>query len=262
MPARKVDDKLLPFTDRLGKEPDHVIAKEAGVSRSVVVSYRKRLGIDAYEGYKFGIRPGSPGSDKPRDPNAKPRRKPGRKAGKRSAPPAAKASASAGPTVETTSAPADRPARKRAFRGRRSKLDPYLDMLGKVADSEIAALAGVTPENVRAFRDRRGIGRAGSAPAAPKAPAKAAVSPTPTAKAVAAPAVSKPTQAVAAVAAPAAAARGGAAFSVQIDFPGGSRSYAVVAGDIAEAAKLAVERAARRHKDGQVKAVQKVADIL
>jgi hypothetical protein len=40
---------------------------------------------------------------------------------------------------------------------RRSKVDPFVDQLGKVPDTEIAKLAGVTPENVRAYRKRRGI---------------------------------------------------------------------------------------------------------
>jgi len=40
---------------------------------------------------------------------------------------------------------------------RRSKVDPFADQLGEVPDTEIAKLAGVTPENVRAYRKRRGI---------------------------------------------------------------------------------------------------------
>ncbi len=42
-------------------------------------------------------------------------------------------------------------------RPRPSKLDPYLDKVGTVPDREVAELAGVTAENVRAFRKRRGI---------------------------------------------------------------------------------------------------------
>lgn len=40
---------------------------------------------------------------------------------------------------------------------RRSKLDPYIELLGIKSDAEIAALAGVTPANVNAFRRRHGI---------------------------------------------------------------------------------------------------------
>jgi hypothetical protein len=63
----------LPFADRLGREPDHVIARDAGVSRAFVVSYRKRRGIQAYEGYKFGYdgTPSVPSSKAPA--NAAPR---------------------------------------------------------------------------------------------------------------------------------------------------------------------------------------------
>ena len=35
--------------------------------------------------------------------------------------------------------------------------DPYWDRLGQESDSDIAVLAGVTAENVRAFRQRHGI---------------------------------------------------------------------------------------------------------
>ena len=40
---------------------------------------------------------------------------------------------------------------------RKSKLDPYLEKLGVVPDVEVAAMAGVTVDNVRAYRRRRGI---------------------------------------------------------------------------------------------------------
>ncbi len=44
-----------------------------------------------------------------------------------------------------------------SFRGRRSAIDPHAALLGKVPDAEIARLAGVTTENVRMYRVRRGI---------------------------------------------------------------------------------------------------------
>lgn len=40
---------------------------------------------------------------------------------------------------------------------RKSKLDPYVGLIGSVPDKEVAQKAGVTPENVRTFRLRRGI---------------------------------------------------------------------------------------------------------
>ncbi len=40
--------QLAPFRDRLGQEPDHVIADEAGLSVEAVQGERRRLGIDAF----------------------------------------------------------------------------------------------------------------------------------------------------------------------------------------------------------------------
>ncbi|HCH64551.1 MAG TPA: hypothetical protein DFR83_17225 [Deltaproteobacteria bacterium] len=48
-------------------------------------------------------------------------------------------------------------ASKRPPSRRKSRLDPFYAQLGKVPDAEIAARAGVTPENVRAYRSRHGI---------------------------------------------------------------------------------------------------------
>ena len=62
-----------------------------------------------------------------------------------------------------------------AFKGRRSKVDPFADIVGTTPDKEVAALAGVSPENVRTWRKRRGIpaswktGEAQAAEAKPKA---------------------------------------------------------------------------------------------
>ncbi len=52
MAARKRDSVLSAYTRQLGMVPDHTIAEDAGVSRTLVVNYRKRLGIQAYNGYK------------------------------------------------------------------------------------------------------------------------------------------------------------------------------------------------------------------
>ena len=43
---------------------------------------------------------------------------------------------------------------------RPSKLDPFKELLGEVPDKQVAAKAGVTVENVRAYRLRRGIAAA------------------------------------------------------------------------------------------------------
>ncbi len=46
---------------------------------------------------------------------------------------------------------------KRKFTGRKSKVDAVAHLVGKVSDRELAEQIGVTPENVRTWRKRRGI---------------------------------------------------------------------------------------------------------
>ena len=46
---------------------------------------------------------------------------------------------------------------KRTFTGRKSKVDAVAHLVGKVSDRELAEQIGVTPENVRTWRKRRGI---------------------------------------------------------------------------------------------------------
>lgn len=111
MPAKTPESILDPYRSLLGKVPDFQIASQAGVSRALVLAWRRRLGVEAYQGYKFG----SPGH----------------------------------PTV--------RRVESGQFRGRRSRLDPFAHLLGKTSDAEIGRLAGVTAENVRTYRRRRGI---------------------------------------------------------------------------------------------------------
>lgn len=45
----------------------------------------------------------------------------------------------------------------RAFKGRRSKVEPFAAIVGTVSDKEVARRAGVSSENVRTWRMRRGI---------------------------------------------------------------------------------------------------------
>ncbi len=116
---------------RLGTVPDKDIAEETGLSPSIVGRYRRRHGISAYQGYKFG-----------HDELGV----------------AAPAAASAARTAAKGPVPRPSPAPKRRKpRRRKSKLDPFVELLGKVPDAEVAELAGVTSENVRAFRRRHSI---------------------------------------------------------------------------------------------------------
>ncbi|MFH1467932.1 MAG: hypothetical protein ABIO70_26335 [Pseudomonadota bacterium] len=58
---------------------------------------------------------------------------------------------------EPESAPAPAPRISSTRKPRKTKLDPYLDKVGLIPDKQVAELAGVTVENVRAYRVRRGI---------------------------------------------------------------------------------------------------------
>lgn len=115
--ARK--SKLDPFSEIVGVESDAVVAGKAKVSSETVRSFRVRRGIPA-------LWRGEPSP-----------------------------AANAGP-VKTPSKRTKKSG-KRAFAGRRSQVHPYLNLLGTVPDSEIASMAGVTMQNVRAYRIRRGI---------------------------------------------------------------------------------------------------------
>lgn len=115
--ARK--SKLDAFADIVGVEPDARVAARANVSTETVRSFRVRRGIPAlWRGEQ-----GGPEATRVVRPAARRTKKRG----------------------------------KRAFKGRRSALDSYLDLLGTVPDAEVAAMAGVTAQNVRSFRMRRGI---------------------------------------------------------------------------------------------------------
>ncbi len=256
MPRPPVDKKLEPYKSKLGNVPDDDIAKTAGVSRSAVVNYRKRLGIAAYAGYKFAaaghkektstkapkkskvalvvaIAPAAAAVLPVKRPVGRPRKHP------------LPVAAAAAPPPPKVAKPPAAIAAGVAFHGRRSKLDPYVALLGVESDAAVAAKAGVTIENVRAYRARRTIGgtRApGPVVGAAAAPATKA-SPAPNAKA--------------ASAAPASGGR--SAYLVTVDERGEHKSYAVLADDIAQAARAAVDGVKGR---GTVRAVSKVADLL
>ena len=120
----------------------------------------------------------------------------------------------------------------------RSAIAPYTDQLGKVPDSEIAAMAGLTENAVRNYRNRRGI----SAPR--RAPAAASAKPAAKASRQAA---SKASPAPASVAVSA----GTQAWRVQLD----GRSVIVV-GD------SAVDVAAQACAAGQVTSMELLGEVL
>ncbi len=303
MAARRIDDLVGTYLPLLGTVPDQYIADKAGVSRSVIVNYRKRLGIAAYDGHRTGVRtvvpvvvaqvkrgPGRPRKDAAPIVAARPAALPPVKVTRLAAAPfvpvptvpekldgrtrAARIARSGGNVAAPPPAAA---AQEEGFRGRRSAIDPFISLLGKVSDVEIAQRAGVTPENVRTYRMRRNIGAPGKSEPAPvaapvaapvravapvkapvvavrAAPVKVAPAPIP------APVVVKSAPAAAPAAVSTTAAR--SAFVVAVETAQGPRSYALIAGDIAEAARLAVQGVAARHRDGAIKSIMKVADLL
>jgi hypothetical protein len=140
--------KLDPYADKLGILPDSAIAELAGVKAESVRRHRHRHGILARwkdQGEPLPIE----------EPTV--------------------AETVLEPAPEPTPEPTPEPARKR----RKSKMDPFADKIGVLSDREVAELAGVSAENVRVFRKRRGIpaqwrgeGKPAAAKAAPKVSTK------------------------------------------------------------------------------------------
>ena len=122
--------------ERLALEPDvghvsdSVIAARLGISRKTVLAWRKRRGIRAFD-----------------DPTPAP------------SAPAMSAPSARAPSAWAAPAPPN-PAPAPASPGRKSKpsrLDALAHLLGTLPDREVALQAGVSPENVRMYRQRRGI---------------------------------------------------------------------------------------------------------
>jgi len=61
------------------------------------------------------------------------------------------------PDPAPTPAPKTSPRPTKTRKPRKSKLDPYMDKVGVLSDREVAELAGVSFQNVTAYRNRRGI---------------------------------------------------------------------------------------------------------
>lgn len=124
---------------RLAKEPDvgrvsdSVIAQRLGISRKTVLAWRKREGIRAFDDPVVGPSAG-----------AKPVEPPGVGPEVRSATPG---SSGAAPAQDAAA----------ARRAKASRLESFAHLLGRLPDREVALQAGVSPENVRMYRQRRGI---------------------------------------------------------------------------------------------------------
>lgn len=208
---RRRRSKIDAFRDQVGKIPDAKIAEMAGVSVEGVRMYRRRHGIAL-------------------EPSARRRR------GSR------KAAVPATPAVEIAAvveAAADepKPAKEaRPRRSRRSKVDPYRDQVGIVPDSEIAALAEVTPEAVRMYRRKHNIPATWRKPSAEEA---------------------APVTKAARAEAPRSAPVTSQGYAITVTNNGETQELIVIANDIASAATSAVARVS-----GTVSAIRHLGPAL
>lgn len=247
--------KLEPYLSEIGTIPDAEVAAKAGVSAENVRTFRKRHDIPAgWRGETTVAAAKSARGGKKKQTRAA--RKP--KAAKVAAAPAVEAAAA--PTAAATTAPAA-PAPKKpkkaakaesggavrknpspANRQRRpSALDAHWDKLGKLSDREVANLAGVTAENVRAFRKRHGIISAFAA-AAGQPPIVAV-----TAAPAAAPRVS-------------AQASGSWGWQVVAQVAGVDREYVILAASMPEAAEAAAKRLSSA--GGELRSITRLGEAL
>ncbi|MFH1464153.1 MAG: hypothetical protein ABIO70_07190 [Pseudomonadota bacterium] len=119
---------------------------------------------------------------------------------------------------------------------RKSKLDPYLDHIGVLPDREVAEMAGVTPENVRAFRARRNI------PAGWRGEGRSYHGDM----------IGEFTG----------AAGGPQGFAVNVITSEGPVDFVVLAEDIAQAAALAMRRLGARGVEGRIQDIRYLAEAL
>jgi hypothetical protein len=133
-------------------------------------------------------------------------------------------------------------------RRRRSRLDPYLELLGDVPDRELAERAGVTPENVRAYRVRRGVparwrGERGESDSAQPPVAQPAANPSASARASSGSGVNY-------------------AYRVVADVDGESREYVVFASNMADAAVLAGSKLRKLSPNALLRELSLVGEAL
>jgi hypothetical protein len=254
MARKSVDDKLRVYMQQMGKVPDLVIAKEAEVSRAVVVSFRQRNGIPAYDGHRHRVE----ADTEPERSELPPTRVPSVSVSEApvaflaveppSAPVASRDSQSdSGGVTEVSSDGKPTGGRMEDapnFKGRRSALDVYQHLLGQIPDARLAEMANVTPENVRSYRTRRGISADWNREEESAVPESAPLEPVtmevmPQAFRV--------------------------AFQVKIDLgmrPTATHLYVVLGYDIVDAVQTAVSGVRQRHPKAEVRAVERVAELL
>lgn len=228
MARKSVDSALKPYIQQLGKIPDQDIADKAGVSRAVTVSFRKKLGIPAYNGHR---------QRHSVEDNA--------------------ATATVVPVIAPPlSTPEVSENEERSFKGRRSVLDVHAHLLGTLSDAEVARIAGVTPENVRTYRSRRGIKANWRAKDEAVAVALA-VAVVPVVVSLEAP-VQAPVQVPAPVAVPAEKVL----YTVSIEHDGQLQQYGILANNLTEAAAKTLKAMAARRLKGEVRGIEHLAELL
>jgi len=145
----KPTDHMDSVRHLMGTMPDHEIAALCNSTPSIVGRYRRRYGIPAYEGYKFGMGQTPPSKRGHDDDEAETATEQAAEAAPEQAPqPVAVAAPEQAPAAEPSSDSKPKS---------RSKLDAYRDLIGTVTDAEVAAMAGVTAEAVRIYRRRHGM---------------------------------------------------------------------------------------------------------
>lgn len=276
--------------DIVGILPDQEVALKFGMTAENIRAWRKRRGIPAQWRNEGGAAPSAPAAAASGD-SAAPAKAKARKS-KSSKPRATRGSAIerfehllgivsdatvaglSGRKVRSVSAhrrklgiqPA--PASENEHtppRHRKSKLDPFRHLLGKVADSEVAEQAGVTEGNVSNFRRRHRIPTTAVVARLIAERSQPEPEPEDAAQEAAAPA-----------AAPAAAAqvrepvarrgdRPGAvewAYMVTVDVDGEERPYTIVGRDLAHAAATAAERLRVSRPGAVLMAMERVAEVV
>jgi hypothetical protein len=204
------------FRDVIGVISDKEVAAKAGISTENVRTYRLRRGIPAaWRGESLEAL------------QAKQKRRAAKK-------------------VETRPR---RPKKRKMRRRRSSKLDPYLELLGDVSDRDLADRAGVTPENVRAYRVRRGIPARWRGEGAGDAGAEGfETSPAAAARRGSSPAAKSDAVSY--------------AYRVVAEVAGEDREYVVFAADMAEAAARAGEKLLRLHPHALMRELSLVGEAL
>ncbi len=150
---------------------------------------------------------------------------------------------------------------------RKSKLDPYVHKVGILPDRAVAELAGVTSENVRAFRNRRGIparwrGEGEQLPNEAEVLAAAGLDAAPDQPRAQRRRARVGGAGGGAAQAQAAGLKVAQGFVVAVETGAGQQEFVVVGADIAQASSLAMQSLEARGVQGKVVGIRYLADAL